>query len=536
MLKKNVLNSIFCILITIILFVLLLVAVINILIVRDNVEWNFNYKMICCFFIIYSLIIYLIMRYFSKKQNNYSKFKNIIKIILIVGIYILQLVYAILIRRNIGFDCGVVYGAAIELVNGTFSMAEYFSIYGNNIFLLLMLEIIFRITKLFGITNYLVVEIVLNVIIIDIAILYIYKICKMMFGKKYCKICNFISFPLIGITPYISVVYSDTLSLIFPIAIFYNYLHIKNGSDISIAKRLIYISIFTIIGFLIKPTNVIILIAIIMNEIINMLQNILNKKNNEVNSSRKFEYKKSLRYIIYISITCILIYFGYNVYRNVRLNDYISKVDIEKNSFPMTHFFMMGLKPENIEGKYYGFYLEEDVQATKSQIGIEAKKEFNINEAKNRLKAMGIKGYLSYLYDKYTWIISDGTFFYGKEGNFYTTNAYSNSDFAKFIQNYTYRDEEGYRLITINIMQTIWVMVLIMTIVDICIKFDDKHTFNLNVLRLSAIGIILFILLFEARSRYLINHLPIFIILATSGIIKIYTYLNKEKVKLIENK
>ncbi len=530
---SKMLNNILYKFIKIFLFILLTLAVMNILFFRNNVEWDFNYVMIYCFLIIYSLIIYIAMECFSKSKGN--KINRIIKFLLIGIFFVMQLIYAILIRRNIGFDCGVIYGSAIDLVNGTFSNSEYFSMYGNNIFLLLVLEILFKIAKVLGVQNYLVIQIILNVIIIDIAIIYIYKICKKMFDKKYSKVCNLLSIPMLGITPYIAVVYSDTLSLIFPIAIFYNYLCIKQENEKSILKRIIYITLFTIVGILVKPTNVIILIAIIIVEVINFLQNIFNYRK-ICKKTSKNKHRKYLMYIVYIILTFTLIYGGFTMYKNVRLRNYISKEEIKKNSFPMTHFLMMGLKPTDIEGKYYGLYLEDDVQATKSHIGVDAKKEFNINEAKNRLKAMGINGYISFLYDKFTFIISDGTFFYGKEGNFYTSDAYSNGSIAKFIQNYAYQDRAGYSLITINIMQTIWIMLLVMCIIDICINFFNERVSNIDVLRLSAIGIILFILLFEARSRYLINYLPIFIILATSGIINLYKLITKKEVELIESK
>lgn len=535
--NKSVLCNIFYTFVKILLFILLMIALLNMIIIKDNIEWNFNYSMIYSILIIDILLIYFIMGYYSKKKNNDSKVKKIIKSVLLLIAFGVQLVYAILIRRNIGFDCGVLYGSAIDLINGTFSNSEYFSMYGNNIFLLLIYEIIFRFVKFFGIENYLVVQIIVNVIMIDITLVYIYKICKIMFGEKYSKICNFISMLMIGVTPYISVVYSDTFSLIFPIAIFYNYLCVKqlNGYNISVKKRIVYITMLTIIGCLIKPTNLIILIAIIIVEFIGWIQSlILNMKNS--NKSYKINYKKYIGYTMCMILTAIFVYGGFNIYKSIRLRNYISKEQIENNSFPMTHFFMMGLKPQNVEGKYYGFYSEEDVQATKSHIGVESKKEFNIYEAKNRLKAMKIGGYISYLYDKYTWIISDGTFFYGKEGNFYTSDAYSNGKIAKFIQNYAYCNKEGYINVTINVMQSIWIISLVFCVIDICINFVNERSSNINVLRLSIIGIILFILLFEARSRYLINYLPIIVILATSGIINLYKFIKKENVNLIEDK
>ena len=64
--------------------------------------------------------------------------------------------------------------------------------------------------------------------------------------------------------------------------------------------------------------------------------------------------------------------------------------------------------------------------------------------------------------------------------------------------------------------------------------------FNIKWDKLSIIGIIAFILLFEARSRYLMNYLPIFILLAIYSINtfeKIYEIkYSKKTVELLEGK
>lgn len=276
-------NSIF-------LFILLVISLVNMLIVKDNVQLKFNYNIMYLTTIIYTFIIFLFMNiYYNKKSNNQNKILN--KILLCIFI-IIQLIYAISIRRRIGFDCAVIYGSAVDLINGSFTNVEYFSMYGNNVFLLLTYEILFRIINLFGLEYYIISQIILNVVIIDISILYIYKTCKIIFGAKYSKICNFLSIPMLAMTPYISVPYSDMISLIFPIGVFYNYLCIRklNGNNICINKRFVYMTTLIIIGYLIKPTNIIIVISIIIYEIINLIQNIVVNKEN-VYKTFKSEYK-----------------------------------------------------------------------------------------------------------------------------------------------------------------------------------------------------------------------------------------------------
>ena len=57
--------------------------------------------------------------------------------------------------------------------------------------------------------------------------------------------------------------------------------------------------------------------------------------------------------------------------------------------------------------------------------------------------------------------------------------------------------------------------------------------------KITIIGIVLFLLLFEGRSRYLVNHIPIFIIVGIYGLINSFEKLEeirRKKQKMISSK
>ena len=89
-------------------------------------------------------------------------------------------------------------------------------------------------------------------------------------------------------------------------------------------------------------------------------------------------------------------------------------------------------------------------------------------------------------------------------------------------------------------MQSYWIIVLGLILISsiLSLIYDEDRKFS--ILKLSIIGIIAFILLFEARSRYLMNYLPIFILLAIYSINtfeKIYEIkYSKKTVELLEGK
>lgn len=282
-----------------------------------------------------------------------------------------------------------------------------------------------------------------------------------------------------------------------------------------------------------KPTNVIVLIAICIVEVIDWINHKCTPKFTK--EMLKKRVKSCALNFIVIFVAFSITYGGYSIYKNIKLGEYISKEDFANNGFPLTHFFMMGLKPTDLEDEedtYYGYYNENDVENTRAHIGTREKITYNLQEAFRRLEKMGIGGYIRYLYDKYTWIISDGTFAYGIEGNFYTDEPIENGPVAQIIQQFSYRGEKGYTYVTTNILQAYWVIVLFFIVMSTAIRFLRKEMRGITILRLSVIGIILFILLFEARARYSINYVPIFIVLSVYGIMLTHKKLQKVKCKI----
>lgn len=133
---------------------------------------------------------------------------------------------------------------------------------------------------------------------------------------------------------------------------------------------------------------------------------------------------------------------------------------------------------------------------------------------KQRLNNFGFLGYLKFLYNKANWILSDGTFFYGCEGK-WIYKYYNESDIAKYAQQFINIDSDKYQNITANIMQTAWILVIVGLIFSKNKKDDNNY---INISKFAIIGIVLFIMLFEGRSRYLINYIPIFILVGTYGL------------------
>lgn len=514
--KNNIQNNIVKVL-TIIFSLLFAIIVFNAIFLNKVIQIDFSPVIL----LIGSILSIMILTVLYKTSSFwYYKVKGFLKnhkVLVAVIIFCMQLLFVSLIYAKSGWDCGALIDNAFNLYKGLDIDTNYYSTYPNNILALLIFKYLYVVVGLFidvDIHNYYFIAVIFNVIIIDIAAIFTLLTCKKLLGEKTTLLALFFTILLILFFPYVIVPYTDTLTLFIPIAIFYFYLKIKNNTKM---KYLLYFieGILLIGGYLIKPTCVIIGIAIVLTEIF-----YINFKN----------IKNTFKNTIIIALIFILgsgtTYITYNYLENKNISKYITDELFETNTITFTHFMMMGMNPPSGEGKVmYGAYNEEDVFNTKSILGKEEKQKYNLEVIKQRLKDYGIVGYLKFVYNKVNWITSDGTFYYWQEG----TSKYmpiNQSKVAKIVQKYFDKDAEEYKKITANVLEILWIILLI----GIIFTYKNREK-SINILKLSTIGIILFIVIFEGRSRYLYNHIPIFIILGTLGIKNIIKYIDNKLTK-----
>ena len=194
-------------------------------------------------------------------------------------------------------------------------------------------------------------------------------------------------------------------------------------------------------------------------------------------------------------------------------------------SRPMSHFMMMGLKTSYREypRPLYGAYSLDDDLLTTSGRADGSSHEIAISEIKKRLTDMGAIGYISFLNNKAVWIMSDGTFYaYGEGLAIGGPVHYVRDDFLHKIAQNLFSIDGRFYPATSNVFHGAWVALLIL----ICLQLPAilrRHKLvratQLIVIQLSLAGIIAFVLLFEGRSRYLYNFLPLFII---AGLYSLY--------------
>lgn len=335
-------------------------------------------------------VLVLLNKFVIDKMNE-----KYLKILLIIGLIIfliLEIIPIVFLRVGYSWDFGTVMEAASDLAKtGTTDKMYYFKIFPNNIGALIIVTLSMIIFLGNEIGAY-----VINVLFVFLAVLFGVLSANKIGGKKLAVNTILLLIMCSPLYLYTPIVYTDTLSICFPVIIFYIWLCIKDEKKTNLKKFYfgwILLTVLACIAFAIKPVAAIIYVAIIIDNI--------------------FTEKKCFKEILLSIIVFILVISTYN---------YIAEKLIireDKNNdlaYPYTHWVMMGLNKHMSEGgSSYGWggYSEEDSIFTSSYSTYQEKKEANVEIIKERLNEFGISGYIKFLFKKFEYVWNDGSYLVG---------------------------------------------------------------------------------------------------------------------------
>lgn len=455
--------------------------------------------------------IVLIWIFSYKKIKSITKISLKSEIIILMSYFIIVSIIQVIVLKqlnvNPGWDFGVIYDNALKFATtGSRSGAayiEYMQLFPNNIliFLIMVLSI-----KVFGFVGLAAIDSIhlINIIFIDISLLLIYLTVRRLFGKKEAIFSLLITFFFQALFLYTPIVYSDTLSLFIGILFIYIFTFIDNKIN---KKNIILFLIVGVIAFLaksIKITSLIVLISLMVNYFF------------------KYKIKNTLIALVLIAIPFLSINLAFNKII-VPAGRFAFKVN-NYGSYPYTHWLMMGVEDidqDNSGRNTYGGYNVDDYNKTLSfKTGKEAQK-YNIEEYVRRVKKMGVFGYIEFLTKKNVNIWTDGYYFSNVAIGI---NPDNNTPLRKWIRN---KDTRYYG---IYFNQSVVYSFILMLIIGSMLKLKESNYKEIDYIRLSIIGILIFLSFWEARSRYLVNFIPIFILVIIEFITLIYEkYIKKGK-------
>lgn len=457
----------------------------------NNVSYTLKPTLLATSIIIYLILIFVFWKLYQKFLINKKYGPGILFCIFIM----IQIIFACLFVVKPSWDFGTVFNIVLEdLQNGS---SMFSSIYMNqvkiNLGIALLLKIVFTPFVILGINHYVIIGILLNIIFINIGLYYLYKLITLITDKKISSLCLLLTLMFTPFISYVPIFYTDTLSLPFAIIgiyYIYHYFYTSQRKNID----LVFSGLSIGIGTIIKPTVLIVYIAIIIWLIVR---------------EKKDSVRDTIKRMAILSIFLVIPILLFNSYISRNLDEKM----LNHYQVPKTHWIMMGLKN-------YGGFNSEDPDFTVSFPNEEKKKEANIRVIKERLKNYIEENKLIEFYtNKLTYTWGDGTFYapvkLSREPKYNT-----------IVSEYIYGMKKD---CFYSFAQAEWLIMLTLIVIGIIVRpYLTYRQRDLQLLSLiSTAGILLFLLIWETRSRYLVNLLPVILISSYIGIVGLY---NKYKL------
>lgn len=438
------------------------------------------------------IITFFLLKFINKESKSIFNLRNLLIaqcILLIVQIFVAYNIYF-----YTGWDASTIRNTAFLMIEHPEQIADtyrnYYSFHVNQTTMAILLGLIMKFFYSLNISNFYFGTVVVSVFIVNVSGLLMTLCIHKLTENRNLSFIAWLLFAILGaFSPWITIPYSDTFSMIFPILSFFLYIYLPNNKLKYISW--FFIAFLSITGMLIKPQTIIVLIAIIIAELIRLLSDLTKK-----------------------SIFNFLIILGIILSSNSLSNfihkislDYINFGIIPGRNFTYTHYLMMGLNPDT-----FGVYSDTDTALSYSTGSVEERESKNWNVIKERINTMGLSSYASFSAHKLLVNFNDGSFAWGGEGGFYVEIFNDKTPVSQLLKNYFYHNGT-YNSIFFQMTQITWLFVLMQIPFIIFIK--DKNNLSKLTIILTVLGISIFSHLFEARGRYLFLYLPFFIMLSS---------------------
>ncbi|NBJ93402.1 glycosyltransferase family 39 protein [Parablautia muri] len=424
----------------------------------------------------------------SKKENFFDRNYQYIVISFLMVIGAFQLSKAQELRFIPSFDLDAIYGGALEwLRTGTFAgYYDYFDWFPNNLGGLSLLYFFLRVGSLFS-SDYFWIAACGNEILLLLTYLFISLSARKLWGSC-CGVIGLIMagcmVPLLFMT---DAFYTDSLSILFPVFIFYLSLKIEESKGSRIWGWCALSGWIVIFGTLVKSTVLIIAVAILMSFLI-----------------RK-KWLKAGAYFACVGVICTVVTFLFHQYiYTYHLDPALAQV---KNT-PYSHWIMMGLNGE-------GGYNPEDYEFTRSFHDPEKRNQAIKKEIQGRVSKKGIKGMAELYAVKLYRCFGDGTL---GLSDFLDDSPEKESVLHEFLL-YGGKQYGLYHGFCCCILYAFLLLGIIYVWI-VCIKGGTgtkECAGSAIALPIALCGLILFLMNWEVSPRYITNYVPVLLLLAAGG-------------------
>ena len=417
-------------------------------------------------------------------EENYHKILAVFS----AAMFTLELLFALALRHGTWHDVGALHqGAAEWAETGTFAgFYEYYGYFPNNLGGMAFLYVFFKAASLAGFTDYYAAASLAACVMLTSMMAVVSLICRRLAGAVSAVLLLAVfalsaQFWVLG-----GAVYTDTLSMLFPVLIFYLYLLSRERKGRKKACLYLLMGLATGVGSLNKVTVLIMVIAVLAD------------------AGLRLERKELLKLA-----ACTL---GAAAAMNLALNAYmysahLSREEAVRHNTPLLHWVMMGLRGD-------GRYNPEDYVFTRS-LAPEQRNAALLEEIGRRVAGRGVTGMLDLFSQKSAIDFGDGT--------------YGADDFLKIyperdtvLHDFVLKDGRFYWLYggyTTALHIALMLSMLIAAYRHIAGGAREREDGDLLLpLYLAVFGVWLFLMFWEASPRYFSNFAPVIIVCGVLGI------------------
>lgn len=377
----------------------------------------------------------------------------------------------------------------------------YFTVYTNNNFLVILLSLFFRLLLFFNITDIILPLNILNAFFINICILLSFLFVKEVGGvRNACKLLFVFAVSPVFYTS-IPWSYSIVYSMPFQIGILYLALRIHRTLKAKNAVLLTgLLGIIFVIGYNIRPTTVIPMIAVLIFAVIDKIAN----------------RKKIKEFFLIFTVFLLSVFIAFTACR-VTVNKYYDSKNSDQ-AYPITHWLMTGLHGDGTVSK-------EDNEFTQSFETTEEMRKANIEEIKKTLSEYGISGLVNHSGRKIriSWV--DGS--YNVSARLHSNSVYSP------LYKYLAGEKKDFFL---YYCQSFYVAVLMYVLIGLILRCRQKYDDFLFAIDLTLFGAIIFYIMWEGKESFSLPFVPLLYILAVQGAsVKWSSLIDGKKEDAIKN-
>lgn len=294
----------------------------------------------------------------------------------------------------------------------------------------------------------------------------------------------------IALSPYMTVPYTDTYAIIFPLLVLYIYL-----STLPLFPKWLLISFFSIFGASMKPQAIILFIAIMILALCRALAR-----------GGLFKVQRERAVTVFLAVGLgVLPAMGWHYTTIAALSGSVNP----QEQLGATHYLMMGMNTDTLGGHSPG-----DVAYSTSFATRDERSAANMQRAWERLSALTPAETVRFFAGKAYKAYADGTF--ASNTSTLTMSIPKRTDGLSVFLRSIYYANGGLNQPFATLHQAIWLAVLLLSCWAALAVRNARPI--VPVLALALMGLTIYELLVEVWPRYLFVYAPIFVILASLGL------------------